>query len=144
MLQNDCLLGKWTYRSFKNDPDPVGDDGKKALDLFFAEGTIAIQHVEHDVVKATLSWDGQVQMYLSGRLYPGQGIAPTTLVMTGIGIDNSPTQGWVYQYQGYVVPSWPGGVDQVPALVGSVTRTVRHGNAPVGYVASFVMVKQPL
>ncbi|MDI3284792.1 hypothetical protein [Polyangium sp. 15x6] len=144
MDQNNGLLGKWTYRSFKNDPSPVGDDGQKALALFFAEGTITIERVDHEVVKATLSWGGQVQMYLSGRLYAGQGLAPTTLVMTGIGIDNSPTQGWVYQYHGYVVPSWPGGVDQVPALVGSVTRTVRHGSGQAGYVASFLMVKQPL
>jgi hypothetical protein len=143
MIENNGLLGKWTYRSFKNDPHPVGEDGQKALSLFFAEGTIAIEHVEHQLVKATLSWEGKVQMYLSGRLYSGQGIAPATLLMTGIGIDNSPTQGWVYQYQGYPVPSWPGGVDQVPAIVGSVTRTVRHGSGPAGYVASFVMVKQP-
>jgi hypothetical protein len=144
MIDLHGLLGKWTYRSFKNDPLPVGDDGQKALNLLFAEGTIAIEHMNHHLVKATLSWDGKVQMQLSGCLYAGQGIAPATLVMTGIGIDSSPTQGWVYQYQGYPAPSWPGGVDQVPAIVGSVTRTVRHGSGPAGYVASFVMVKQPL
>lgn len=145
MIKNDGLKGKWTYRSFKNDPQPVGDDGQRALQLFFAEGTIAIEHIDLQLqlIKATLSWDDKVQMYLSGCLYPGQGIAPATLVMTGVGIDGSSTHGWVYQYQGYPVPSWPGGVDQVPAIVGSVTRTVRHGTAPAGYVASFVMVKRP-
>lgn len=143
MIENG-LVGKWTYRSFKNDPNMVGEDGQKALNLFFAEGTIAFEHVEHQLVKGTLSWDGKVQMHLAGNLYAGQGISPATLVMTGIGIDNSSTQGWVYQYQGYPAPRWPGGVDQVPAIVGSVTRTVRHGSGQAGYVASFVMVKQPL
>jgi hypothetical protein len=35
------------------------------------------------------------------------------------------------------------GVNQVPALVGSVIRAEPHGSAPAGYVASFIAVKQP-
>jgi len=51
---------------------------------------------------------------------------------------------WVYDYQGYLVPDWPDGVNQVAAIVGSVIRTVAHsgGNAPAGVVCSFYAVKQ--
>jgi hypothetical protein len=94
MTVHAILTGKWTYRSFRNDPASVGDDAQKALDLFFAEGTIAIEIADGHVVKATLSWSDQVQMYLSGRLFNEQGAGPSTVVMTGIGIDDSPTQGW--------------------------------------------------
>jgi hypothetical protein len=51
---------------------------------------------------------------------------------------------WVYDYVGYLVPIWPNGVEQRPAIVGSVIRTVPHssGQAKAGYVASFIAVKQ--
>jgi hypothetical protein len=41
------------------------------------------------------------------------------------------------------VPSWPNGVEQRPALVGTVIRVVAHGpTSPAGFVASFVAVKK--
>lgn len=50
---------------------------------------------------------------------------------------------WVYDYIGYVVPPWPNGIDQRPAIVGSVIRTIPHSGGqpgtlnPAGVVASF-------
>jgi hypothetical protein len=43
---------------------------------------------------------------------------------------------------GFVVPEWPNGVDQRPAMVGSTVRTVPHDGAPAGSVASWIAVKQ--
>jgi len=54
---------------------------------------------------------------------------------------------WIYDYECYLVPHWPNGVDQVPALVGSVVRTIPHSGgqpgtvSPAGVVASFYAVK---
>ena len=54
---------------------------------------------------------------------------------------------WVYDYEGYLVPNWPNGVGQVPAIVGSVIRTIPHSGSqpgtvnPAGVVASFYAVK---
>ena len=54
---------------------------------------------------------------------------------------------WVYDYDGYLVPSWPNGVDQRPAIVGSVIRTIPHSGgsagsvSPAGVVASFYAVR---
>jgi len=39
--------------------------------------------------------------------------------------------------------TWPNGIDQVPALVGSVIRAKPHNGSPAGVVASFIAVKQP-
>jgi hypothetical protein len=54
---------------------------------------------------------------------------------------------WVYDYLSWRVPVWPGSSNgqQVPALVGSVTRAIAHpsgdgASAPAGVVASFYAV----
>ena len=59
---------------------------------------------------------------------------------------------WIYDYEGYLVPAWPNGVQQVPAMVGSIVRTVPHSGSapkgggpppinPAGVVASWYAVK---
>jgi hypothetical protein len=54
---------------------------------------------------------------------------------------------WIYDYWGSLVPAWPNGVDQRPAIVGSVIRTIPHSGgspgtvAPAGVVASFYAVR---
>jgi hypothetical protein len=58
-------------------------------------------------------------------------------------VDGTGTAGWRYNYEGFLIPRWPDGIDQRAAIVGSVIRTVPHsgGKAKAGYVASFVAVK---
>jgi hypothetical protein len=57
---------------------------------------------------------------------------------------------WIYDYEGYLVPDWPNGVQQRAAIVGSVVRTIPHSGAvkdgqktiaPAGVVASFYAVR---
>ena len=71
-----------------------------------------------------------------------QGGAPSRAII-GTGRANTPTAGWEYDYYGYLAYRWPNGVNQVPALVGSVIRAKPHNGAPAGFVASFIAVKQP-
>ncbi len=66
-----------------------------------------------------------------------------TVEIIGSGRPNTPTAGWEYDYYGYLGFQWPNGVNQVPSLVGTVIRAKPHGNAPAGFVASFIAVKQP-
>jgi hypothetical protein len=61
----------------------------------------------------------------------------------GTGRPGTNTAGWEYDYFGQLALHWPNGVNQTPALVGTVIRAKPHGGAPAGYVASFVAVKQP-
>jgi hypothetical protein len=62
----------------------------------------------------------------------------------GTGRPDTATAGWEYHYAGHLTRQWPNGINQVPALVGSVMRAKSHGEAaPAGYVAPFIAVKQP-
>ena len=55
---------------------------------------------------------------------------PMALRMQGKGIIGG--EHWVYDYEGYLVPAWPNGVGQVPAIVGSVIRTTPHSGGKPG------------
>jgi hypothetical protein len=136
------LNGKWTYRSFLNKPDMVGNDPNKALALIFGEGILSINVTDEATLRAVLDFGGASAMDLVGTIFGGSAITPEVLIITGTGREGTNTAKWVYQYQGYVVPSWPQGVNQVPAIVGTVVRTIPHGSGPAGVVASFVIVKQ--
>lgn len=128
------FVGNWTYRSFKNNPEL----GIPFNDLAFAEATIKIKASAMEDLVGTLGGEGW-ELKLNGSTAYGN---PYTVRFQGVGIVNKET--WVYDYIGYLVPRWPAGVDQRPAIVGSVTRTIAHsaGKAPAGVVASFIAVRQ--
>lgn len=138
---NSPLAGKWTYRSFHNNPNSVGDDPGKALDLIFAEATFTFE-ASNSTLKGTIDWGGG-GLDLKGTIGSVGSGAPLVIEIVGTGRPNSPTAGWEYDYRANLAYQWPNGVGQVPALVGSVIRAKPHGGAPAGYVASFIAVKQP-
>jgi hypothetical protein len=130
------LAGKWTYRSYRNDPAFVGDDADLALSLIFGEGAFDFD---------------EVQGAVTGGLGMGPGYALTitgtadgsSFALIGEGIAGTATEGWRYDYHGSLAFTWPEGVDQVPCLVGSVVRVNAHGpNSPAGYTASFIAIRQ--
>ncbi len=134
------IAGKWTYRSFRNDPKPVTGDAQTALGLFFAEAEFRFEVVSNTTFKGVIDW-GSGGLDLSGTMRAGGEDTPTAFAITGVGRPGSQTEGWEYDYNGCVAYKWPYGVNQVPALVGSLIRAKPHGDAPAGYVASFVAVK---
>ena len=78
----------------------------------------------------------------SGRA--SEGGEPSSFQIVGIGRPGTDTAGWEYHYHGHLTRHWPDGVDQRPALVGSVMRAKpqeAHRLAPAGYVAPFIAVK---
>jgi hypothetical protein len=147
-MNTDHLNGLWTYRSFNNVIDMVGDDKDKALALIFGEGNLTIQVQKNNplLFNAVLDFGGGAAMDLYGEIVAGSGVNPATLIITGAGREGTSTAKWVYQYKGYVVPQWAEGVQQVTAIIGTVIRTLPHagGNGsvrPPGVVASFTMLK---
>jgi hypothetical protein len=107
--------------------------------LRFGVGTLALTEPTFGQVSGTLGGPGW-SLALAGHYTYGN---PNHARFQGSGdIDG---EAWVYDYVGYLVPAWPNGVDQAPAIVGSVIRTLPHSNgqAAAGYVASFVAVRQP-
>lgn len=137
----NVFTGVWTYRSFINNAEVVGDDAQKALALIFGEGEIVVEDSPPGVFKGRVSFGGDYQLDLKGSAGYG---TPFAVRFQGVGRTGAPTEGWVYDYIGYLVPLWPNGIEQKTAIVGSVIRTAPHSNgqAKAGYVASFVAVKR--
>jgi len=62
--------------------------------------------------------------------------------MTSKGIPETATEGWIYDYEGYVTPKWTNGMNQLQTSTGSVIRTVDYGTAKAGLTATFYLVKK--
>lgn len=139
---SSSLAGKWTYRSFHNRPEPVAGNQENALRLIFAEATFTFEITSSTALKGTIDW-GSGGLDLEGTISPAAAGAPLTVEIIGNGRPNTPTADWRYDYHAHLAHQWPNGVNQVPALVGTVIRAKPHGASPAGYVASFVAVKQP-
>jgi hypothetical protein len=136
------LAGKWTYRSFRNDPVLVGDDANKALALIFAEAVFAFEIPTSTSLKGTIDWEGG-GLDLQGTIQPTGESGGPVVEIVGTGRPGTSTAGWEYDYHAQLAYQWPTGVNQVPALVGTVMRAKAHNGGPAGYVASFIAVKQP-
>lgn len=134
------LTGKWTYRSYHNDPTLVGDNAQTALAQIFGEGIFSLMQ-EDGYISGTLDMGGGYVLDIAGLNEIGSSSAqPDYLRMIGKGRANTPTAGWQYDYQAYLAPMWPTGVAQVPAYIGSVLRAVPHNGKPAGVTASFMMI----
>ncbi|OGQ51786.1 MAG: hypothetical protein A3J24_12635 [Deltaproteobacteria bacterium RIFCSPLOWO2_02_FULL_53_8] len=129
------FAGTWTYRSLLNDPDvSVAFDN-----LEFGRGNIDIQDAPFGVFKGRIYGPGW-ELQLSGAINFG---TPNVLRFQGRGVVGG--EEWIYDYTGYYVPAWPNGIDQRPAIVGSIVRTIAHssgasGTAPAGVVCSWYAV----
>jgi hypothetical protein len=131
------LVGTWTYRSLLNDPDVSTGFDK----LEFGRGNITVEDAPMGVFKGRIGGPGW-SLDLNGAIGYG---SPWSVRFQGKGVVDG--EQWIYDYTGYVVPPWPNGVDQRPAIVGSVIRTIPHSGggpgtvAPAGVVASFYAVR---
>jgi hypothetical protein len=145
MPTRNAFTGVWTYRSWINNPEPVEADGdsketcRRLSELLFAEAELVLEDGEPGIVRGRLNMGKIGSLTISGSAGYGN---PFSIRFQGVGMDSdSPSKGWIYDYVGWLVPLWPAGVDQRRAIVGSVVRTVQHGQAKPGKVASFVAVK---
>lgn len=130
--------GTWTYRSLLNNPDLSADFNS----LEFGRANLKIEIAESGALTGKI-YDTGWELDLKGSFQYG---SPATLWFQGKGIVSGSL--WVYDYLCYLVPQIPDGVNQVPAMAGSVTRAIPHpdgqgGTSPAGVVASFYAVLQP-
>jgi FtsP/CotA-like multicopper oxidase with cupredoxin domain/peroxiredoxin len=131
------FMGTWTYRSFISDPKL----STPANNLLFGSGTLVLTVPTPDRLSGTLGGDGWSLM-LKGGVTDGN---PATIRFQGKGTIGG--EEWIYDYLGYLVPVWPNGENQRPAIVGTIVRTKAHsdghgGIAPAGVVAQWIAVKQ--
>jgi hypothetical protein len=127
------FAGTWTYRSFRSDPDLAASPAS----LLFGQGTLQLKPQASGQLTGTLGGDGW-QLDLNGEFI---GQDPPTVRFRGTGMIGG--EQWVYDYLGYLIPTWPNGVDQRSVIVGSIVRLVPHsgGTAPAGYVAQWIAVR---
>ncbi len=133
------LVGDWSYRSFLSNPDLSVDFNS----LEFGQGTIRIDATEMQTLSGLIFGPGW-QLTLKGSIAYGN---PFNLRFQGVGIVGGAE--WIYDYSSFLVPNWPNGVNQRPALIGSIVRTIPHptgpnnkSTAPAGVVAQWIAVKQ--
>jgi len=126
--------GSWTYRSFHNNPDLSSDFNN----LRFGAGNLVITETTPGIISGSLGGTGW-SLSLKGYATYGN---PFSIRFQGQGDIGGET--WVYDYHGFLSPHWPNGIDQRPAIVGTIVRTVPHseGRSPAGYVASWIAVRQ--
>ena len=127
------FAGSWTYRSFVNNPDPAVDFNA----IRFGQGELVIEEFAPGGFTGRLVFAEGIQLNLTGASSFGD---PFALRFQGTG-DTGPVAGWIYDYVGYLVPVWPNGIEQRPAIVGSTVRTEPHNGNPAGEVASWIAVK---
>ena len=154
-INGSFLNGTWTYRSMLNVTNVNADFDS----LAFAAATMVLTSKENDpLVTGQIFWQndsvnakGDTIMYKQGLNIKGRYFyndTTTCFFLEGFGADSLATTGWQYNYQGYVVPKWPEGINQASTLVGSVVRVKKHScNAqgdschPAGVTASIYLVK---
>ena len=133
------FVGSWTYRSLLNDPNL----DTAFNDLQFGKGTIVIEKAEPQILVGTIGGPGWELALAGSRAYG----SPMAVRFQGKGVIGG--EEWIYDYQGYLVPHWPNGVQERPAMVGSIVRTIPHSNGrggvnPAGVVASWYAVRADL
>lgn len=130
------VLGSWTYRSFVNNPD-IDKDFK---DLELGRGELTIERFTPATFSGRLSFGDTYQFRLRGVVDMSP---PCSVRFTGFG-DTKDSEGQIYDYVGFFVPTWSNGIDQRPAFVGSTVRTVAHNGerAKAGMVGSFIALKR--
>ena len=133
---NSPLIGSWTYRSFFSNPDLQATFNS----LEFGRGTIVVAESAINTFKGTIGgpdWS----LALNGSANFGN---PYTVRFNGEGVVDG--EQWNYAYVGYLTLPWPNGVNQRPAIVGSIVRVIPHSNgkggiSPAGEVAEWIAVK---
>jgi hypothetical protein len=136
------IAGKWMYRSYRNNPAPIGGDPQKAADNIFGEGVFTFATPTPTTLTGTFDMGGGLVLDLKGRIVTGaDGVQ--TFEIAGLGRPGTATAGWEYDYHGSPAYMWPAGINQVPSLVGVVLRAKPHDGGKAGVTGSFIAVRQP-
>ena len=134
------FAGTWTYRSFLNNPAPVGNDPSKLEALLFAEGVLTVKDAPATAFEGELSFGPGSVMDLKGAVTSAHDGVAAHAHIVGKGRPGTSTEHYFYDYDGSLTEQWPNGVNQVPAITGSVIRVKPHDGNPAGLVASFIAV----
>jgi len=138
---SNLFAGTWTYRSFLNNPALTNGDPQKLAALLFAEGTWTVNDGSPTTFVGELSFGADFLMDLEGVISPAAKDRTAHVHIVGSGRNGTLSAGYFYDYDGSLTEQWPNGVNQIPAVTGSVIRVKPHSGEPAGLVASFIAVK---
>jgi hypothetical protein len=140
------LSGLWTYRSFLNDPKPLYPTALPTVpQLILQEALLKLETPTSATLQGGIEWlrgGGDFPLDLRGWIQPGVGDEPSSFGIVGTGRPGTNTEGREYYYEGHLTRNWPNGINQVPALVGSLIRGKPNPESP-GRSLPFIAVKQP-
>jgi hypothetical protein len=125
------LAGTWAYQSYLNTQDQT----------VFGAGIFTFTTPSPDTIQGTLDMGDDLVLDLNGTVTAASGNAALTVHIIGNGRPKTKTDGWEYDYHGFLGYMWPNGVDQVPSLVGTIVRAKPHNGGAAGVTASFIAVK---
>ncbi len=148
-MRPEELSGDWTYRSFKNIAEPVGDFNQ----IRFAETDLALTVGADGLLRGTLSFPAagadaapaveQGFMDLEGRV---SGSDPVRVRFSGKGRAGTRSWNFEYAYDGVVSPAMLGAKEPRLVLVGAVMRVRERTDGPSpaegGVTASFIAVRR--
>ena len=107
MKATEPLVGRWTYRSWLDDPNPVDVEPattkcERLSSLLFAEAKLVIEDVSGGELRGKLDMGSTGFLTLFGSVGYG---SPFSVRFQGVGREKgSPSEGWVYDYIGWLVP----------------------------------------
>lgn len=138
------LQGIWTYRSFRNLPEIVQDFNKLTVweaELYLDSDEESNSIYGHLGERAEEAKGNEPFLYIKGEFADSN---PMSVNWRATGKPGTEYEGWIYDYAAFLNPIWQDGKGRGsrPTLVGTVTRTVAHGEAPAGSVFSFIAVKR--
>jgi hypothetical protein len=136
------LSGVWTYRSFLNDPRPLYPRARPPVpELILREALLKLEAPTSTTLQGRIEWliagGGDSFFDLRGWMQPGVGDETSSFGMVGTrqGFENEE------YYEGHLTRNWSSGINQIPALVGSLIRGKPNPESPARSVP-FIAVKQ--
>lgn len=134
------LDGRWTYRSYRNLADLIGDDPQAALALILEEGVFELHQSDDGRIEGGFGMQTGNALRITGSIGAAGNDVSFTLV--GEGLDGTATAGWRYDYRGIVGHIWLDAAGQVPSLLGTAIWVKAGGpGSPTECTASFIAVR---
>lgn len=130
------LEGRWVYRSFR----PFRPLSTPFNDIRFGAGIIEFNVEGDEILRSSLDMGSNYKLEITGQILRDAAGEIQELAWRGVGIADTPTEGWIYDYRASVAPTFAGQTNLSPVLIGQTVRTVAHGSAPAGVTGPFFMV----
>src|SRR5689334_13054007 len=106
MADSAFVTGQWAYRSYLNSADLV-TDADSALTMIFGQGIFTFQTPSSATLKGTFDMGSGLVLDLEGTIQQEGKDSNLTVQINGYA--RTGTDGWEYDYYGFLAHPWPNG-----------------------------------